>query len=123
VPVFIDQNRCSDHSLQSRIAQIRFNIQRELATNVSLMAGYYASKGTHLNIARNYNQPVNGVRPYSSLSANSPVFAGKPVANIIVYESDGNSIYNGLWLTGTKRFSKGLQFTTSYTWSKWSTII
>jgi hypothetical protein len=106
-------------SYQNPYAQSwNINIQRELATNFRLMAGYYASKGTHLNIARNYNQPVNGVRPYSSLSANSPVFAGKPLANIIVYESDGNSIYNGLWLTGTKRFSKGLQFTTSYTWSK-----
>ena len=29
-----------------------------------------------------------------------------------------NSSYNGLWLTGTKRLSKGLQFQTSYTFSK-----
>ena len=29
------------------------------------MAGYFGSKGTHLTLARNINQPVNGVRPLS----------------------------------------------------------
>jgi hypothetical protein len=83
-----------------------------------MMAGYFASKGTHLNIDRNYNQLNNGVRPYPALSGTSPIFPGKPLGNILVYESDGNSSYNGLWLTGTKRLSKGLQFQTSYTFSK-----
>jgi hypothetical protein len=52
------------------------------------------------------------------LSASSPIFPNQPLANIIVYESDGNSSYRGLWLTGTKRFSSGLVLQTSYTWSK-----
>ena len=33
-------------------------------------------------------------------------------------DSGGNSNYNALWVTGTKRFSKGLQLSTSYTFSK-----
>jgi len=33
-------------------------------------------------------------------------------------QSSGNSSYNALWLTGTRRFSKGLQFNASYTYSK-----
>ena len=40
------------------------------------------------------------------------------LGNILVYESDGNSSYNALWVTLQKRFSKGLQFNSSYTWSK-----
>ena len=95
-----------------------FNVQQELAANLSLMVGYFGSKGTDLNLARNYNQFVNGARPYPSLSASSPIFAGKPLGNISVYESDGNSSYNALWVTATKRFTKGFQFQSSYTFSK-----
>ena len=74
------------------------------------MVGYFGSKGTDLNIERNYNQLVNGARPIPALSASSPIDPGLPLGNILVYESDGNSNYNGLWVTANKRFAKGLQF-------------
>lgn len=107
------------HNYKDGYAQSwNFNIQEELAPQLNLMVGYFGMKGTDLNIARNYNQPINGIRPYTAISASSPIFAGKPLSNIIVYESDGNSSYNGLWVTGTKRFSSGFQFQTLYTWSK-----
>lgn len=95
-----------------------FNIQQQLGNNYGLMVGYFGSKGTDLNIARNYNQFVNGVRPYRTLSASSPIDSGVALGNITVYESVGNSSYNGLWVEAKKRFSSGLQFDTSYTWSK-----
>ena len=41
-----------------------------------------------------------------------------PLSNIPVYESVGNSSYNGLWIKLEKHVSKGLQFNTSYTFSK-----
>src|SRR5205807_4392356 len=79
----------------------------------------FGSKGTHLNYIRNINQLVNGVKPYATLSANSPIFPGRPLGpTILVEESGGNSNYNALWVTATKRFAKGLQFNTSYTFSK-----
>jgi hypothetical protein len=81
------------------------------------MAGYFGNKGTHLNIERNYNQLVNGARPIPFLSGSSPISAGLPLANILVYESVGNSNYNGLWITANKRLAQGLQFSVSYTWS------
>ncbi len=102
----------------SNVQSWNFNIQQDLGNNFGLMAGYFANKGTDLNIARNYNQPINGVRPYGRLSAASPIDPGMPLGNIVVYESVGNSSYNALWLTMQKRFSRGLQFNTSYTWSK-----
>ncbi len=95
-----------------------FNIQQKLTPSISMMAGYFATKGTHLNIQRNYNQFVNGVRPYARLSANSPIDPGLPLGNITVTESDGNSTYNALWLTASKSISHGLQFSASYTFSK-----
>jgi hypothetical protein len=82
------------------------------------MVGYFGSKGTHLNVERNYNQLVNGGRPIPALSTTSPIDPGLPLANILVYESVGNSNYNGLWVTANKQFASGLQFSVVYTYSK-----
>jgi hypothetical protein len=100
------------------VSEWNFNVQQRLGQSYGLMAGYFASKGSDLNIERNYNQPINGVRPYPALSATSPIDPGLPLTNIGVYESVGNSSYNGLWVELQKHFSKGLQFDGSYTWSK-----
>ena len=107
------------HNYKNDYAQSwNFNIQQQLAKTFSLQASYVGMKGTHLNIERNYNQPIGGVRPYPFLSASSPIDPGKQLGNITVMESDGNSSYNALWVTATKRLSKGLQFSASYTFSK-----
>ncbi len=101
------------------VQSYNFNIQQQLAGDLGLMVGYFGSKGTHLNYIRNINQLVNGVKPYATLSANSPIFPGRSLGpTILVEESGGNSNYNALWVTATKRFAKGLQFNTSYTFSK-----
>jgi outer membrane receptor protein involved in Fe transport len=93
------------------------NIQRELVRDLGVTIGYFGTKGTHLRISRNINQPINGVRPFPRLlgtgSATPPL-----LNNIIQIEGTGNSSYNALWLTATKRLSRGLQFNASYTFSK-----
>ena len=96
------------------------NIQQQAPADIGLMIGYFGNKGTHLRIQRNLNQylPGTNVRPYPRLSASSPVDPNVPLGNIALNESTGNSIYNALWITATKRFSRGLQFNSSYTWSK-----
>lgn len=94
------------------------NIQRELGRDLAMSIGYFGTKGTHLRIARNINQPINGVRPISNVSSSSPIRPGAALANIVQGESTGNSSYNALWLTGTKRLSRGFQFNASYTFSK-----
>jgi outer membrane receptor protein involved in Fe transport len=100
------------------VSEWNFNIQQQLGNDYGLMVGYFGSKGTDLNIERNYNQPINGVKPYPFLSSSSPIDPGLPLGNILVYEADGNSTYQGLWVTLTKHFSKGLQFNVAYTLSK-----
>jgi hypothetical protein len=95
-----------------------FNVQQRLSETLALTASYVGSKGSNLNLARNYNQPINGVRPYRALSASSPISPGAALGNISVYESIGNSSYQALWLTVQKHLSRNLQFTGSYTWSK-----
>ncbi len=100
------------------VSEWNFNIQQQLTNSMGLMVGYFGSKGTDLNLQRNYNQFVNGVRPYPALSLSSPIDPGLPLTNINVFESDGNSSYNGLWVELKKHLTKGLQFDTSYTYSK-----
>jgi len=108
-----------DHDYSSPYVQSwNLNVQRELVPRLALMFGYFGSKGTHLRIARNINQPVNGVRPFPRLSLSSSELPGASIGNITQVESSGNSNYNALWATVTKRFSRGLQFNASYTWSK-----
>jgi hypothetical protein len=94
------------------------NVQREVFRNLALMVGYFGSKGTHLIVRRNINQPVNGIPPFKTLSPTSPILPGTPLGNITQVESAGNSSYNALWVTATQRLARGLQFDASYTWSK-----
>ena len=94
------------------------NLQRQFARDMAATAGYLGSHGRDLRISRNLNQPVDGVRPFAVVSALSAIQPGIPLANITQVESSGFSNYDGAWLSVTKRLSRGLQFDTSYTWSK-----
>ena len=101
------------------IQSYNFNIQQQLAGDFGLMVGYFGSKGTDLNIIRNLDQPINGVKPFTALSANSPIFPGKSIgATILTQDSGGNSNYNALWTEVKKRLGFGLQFDASYTYAK-----
>ncbi len=94
------------------------NLQRQLARDMAVTVGYLGSHGDHLRISTNINQPVNGVRPYAALSASSPIQPGVTLGTITQVESNGFSNYRGAWVSVTRRRSRGLQFETSYTWSR-----
>ena len=95
-----------------------FNVQRELPGGVAAMAGYFASKDTHLILRRNINQPIDGIRPFPAVSLSSSILPGTPLGNITQAEGTGNSTYNALWVSVSKPFARGLQVNASYTWSK-----
>jgi hypothetical protein len=94
------------------------NVQRQLAADLALMGGYVGSRGTNLRISRNINQQVDGVVPFPSVSMSSPIRPGAPLGTITQVESSGFSRYNALWVSATKRLSRGLLFDVSYTVSK-----
>jgi len=94
------------------------NVQRELLSGLALMAGYFGSKGTHLILRRNINQPLAGIRPYPAISPSSAILPGMTIGNITQAESTGNSSYNGLWVSASRPLARGLQINASYTWSK-----
>ena len=99
-----------------------FNIQQALPWGVVSSVGYYGSVGRHLRARTNQNQPLSSVitnRPYTALSATSPIDPGVSIAvNIAEANSVGSSNYNAMWLTATKSFASGLSFNMNYNYSK-----
>jgi hypothetical protein len=107
-------------------------IDRQLSSSLGLTVAYVGMKGTHLQLNQNINQPfvTNGIygstRPFPTLPATSEILPSQCTAphpnctfgNINQVNSNGNSNYNALWVTVNKHFSHGLQFLSSYTFSK-----
>lgn len=94
------------------------NVQQQLGPRLALTAGYSGSHGSNLRISRNLNQPVNGVRPFSSLSPSSAIAPGALLGNITEVTSLGFSNYDAAWISVSRRDPRGLQLEASYTWSK-----
>ncbi len=91
------------------------NVQRELLPSFALMAGYFGARGSHLRVARNVNQPIDGQRPFPALAETSPILPGTSLGNIMQIESSGRSSYQALWLSSRGQVSRALQLTASYT--------
>jgi hypothetical protein len=94
------------------------NIQHQLPLGLVSQVGYMGSHGLHLRLVINPNQAVNGVTPLKALSPTSPILPSKGLSTISETADLSSSNYNALWTTVTKQYRSGLQFNTSYTWSK-----
>lgn len=95
-----------------------FMIQRQIAKQIVAEAAYVGTKGTHLfgNQHANLNQPLPGPGP---ITPRRPYYATDLLAGIIyLRDSSEKSNYHSLQAKLQKRFSSGLFFLTSYTWSK-----
>jgi hypothetical protein len=101
----------------SRMQTWNVNVEKQVGA-YGFMAGYFGSYGDRLRIPVNINQFVNGVRPYPTLSASSPISPGGALGNVIEVQSAGWSHYKGLWITANRRMTRGLQLSSSYTLSK-----
>ncbi|MBC7911270.1 MAG: TonB-dependent receptor, partial [Pyrinomonadaceae bacterium] len=88
-----------------------FNVQQELGKDFFLEVAYVGSKGTKLVSARDINQPQPSALPFNPRPV--PQFA-----DINILESRASSNYHSLQTKFQKRLSFGLQFLSSYTWSK-----
>lgn len=89
-------------------------IQRRLTDSMGLQVAYVGSKSTHLQQEVNLNQPdVVGGAFSPATAAPFPNFS-----DILEIRSNGNSNYNGLWVTLNKQVTHGFEFLATYTWSK-----
>jgi hypothetical protein len=97
-----------------------FTLQYELTPSLAVQAGYVTSLGRHLEVFPNYNNPTQIV------PRNLPT--GQSVTDFIPLKdfarngsyavTEGSSYYHGLQTKAEKRFSNGLSFLATYTWSK-----
>ena len=108
------------------LAQWNLTIQREVLPDLVLNVGYVGSQGIHLT--RNENANINqfmilpdGRKTYCQPNSDPcALVGGRPNANfqsIILKVYDSYSHYDALQVGLTKRFSQGLQFQLSYTYS------
>lgn len=105
-----------------------FQIEQALTENLSFAVGFVHSDGRHIPVYRQINCMPTG----ATLADGRPLFGtltGTVVSpctnrifpqfqNIQMVESAGNSLYDALVLQLAQRFSRGLQFSASYTLSK-----
>ncbi len=103
------------HQPDAQIQQWNVNIQQELTRDLVLEVGYQGSKGTHLPLLYNINQPPPGTGTVAQKQALRPY---PQFGNISFLDAVGNSSYNGLLTKLQQRFSGGLSFLLSYTYGK-----
>jgi len=109
-------------SVDGTVDQWNLGIQREIGSNVVVTLDYVGTKGTHLSTLRNLNQPFfnsNGTVKNAQVGASFVPIVPYPDLGPIEYrENNANSMYHGMEVSVEKRFSRGLSFRTSYTFSK-----
>lgn len=93
------------------VQQWNFNVQRELGRDTVLTAAYAGSRGEHLNVFPNINQPVPGAGPIASRRL-YPL-----LANADGGHRAADSYYHSLQVTGEKRYAQGLSLLAAYTFS------
>jgi hypothetical protein len=93
--------------------QYSLTIEREVMRDLGLRISYIGTKGTQLPYMRNFNQPPASTQPFAQSRRPFPIY------NSIVFADNGaNNSYHGLQLGVNKRFSRGLQFNSTWVWAK-----
>ncbi len=107
--------RTMDVALKDQSEQsFHFTIEQQLASNFLFRAGYQGSLGRHLPVLMDLNR-YDGDAYNPDLATQRP----NPLYTTFNYRANNvNSNYNALVTEVQKRFSNGLQFQFSYTWSK-----
>lgn len=123
-PILLEQTFANPQALQLNLSafeknfrdglvqQWSFGVQHELVRNLLLDVGYVGTKGADLYRTFDPNQAVLGA---GSVASRRPFPAFGPITTV---GSNANSIYHGLEVRLEKRFSNGLSFLSSYTYSK-----
>jgi hypothetical protein len=108
----------TDPNIQDpRSMQYNVTVERALGSKTALSVGYVGSKDDRLAITGQWNTAKTpGLGTISQVRARTPF----PWYNTSAFysTSQGTSSYNGLQVKLDHKFSNGLQYLASYTWSK-----
>jgi hypothetical protein len=118
--IYVDKNFRTPY-----VIQYNMGVQYEPVRNWLLDVGYVGNVGHKLVNVMTLNQGATGTAPYNTAAgafgpAISPGFSLNKLltAGFQLAQSNASSNYNSLQTSLSKRFSNGLQFLASYTWSR-----
>ena len=109
---------------QPAVIKWSLDLQQQIASDTTLEAGYSATRGTHLlRGGLNVNVTPSEFREHPDGGLRRFILVGEPQPNpafgrFWVGPWDGTSDYHALRLSLKKRFSRGFQFQSSYTFSR-----
>ena len=110
------------HDPTPSVQQWSAGIQRQFAGDWTAEVDYVGTKSTHLDLIRNYNQPlIQNNKVVTTVGTNGKATAVVPYANFGLVEytdSVGYGNYNGLQASLNHRFNNGLSFRAAYTYSR-----
>ena len=112
-PSAIDINAISPRLLNAYVQQYSLTLERAITRDIGLRVSYMGSKASQLIYRRNVNQPPPSLTPFTA--------AARPYSqfnNIIYADNGANMLYSAMQTQVTKRFTKGLMFTSAWTWAK-----
>lgn len=104
------------------VMQWNVNVQREITPSFTTLLGYVGSRGLHMPFEVDDLDMVIPTLTSAGYLYPSPIASGTKLnpnfGSISGILHKGDSYYDALLLGVTKRLSHGLQFQTSFTWSK-----
>ncbi len=112
-PAVIGTQNIDSKFREGYVQQWNLSVQRELPGGISIDAGYVGNKGTKLTELIFFNIPTPG--PTATVQARRPFPRWGTALSL---NSFVTSNYHALLTKAQKRFSSGLSFLASYTWSK-----
>jgi hypothetical protein len=93
-----------------------FSVERQLPGNTMFSVAYVGTHGLHIYRDLQLNQSLPGP---GNITPRLPFYSVAPnIPTVDQRNGDGTSHYNALQLKAVKRYSFGLSFLASYTWSK-----
>src|SRR5215813_6132461 len=111
---------------QPYVEQYNLGVEYQLARDLSVSVGYLGVHGVHVQRTRDINEPVTEVPNNFTVAGTGQVLTVNRLTGprpftgfgrIFEFESNANSLYNGMILTVNRRFARNLQIYSSYTWS------
>jgi hypothetical protein len=112
-PSALNLNAVTQDLRNAYTMQYTLTVEREILRDLAVRISYIGSRGNQQVYQRNINQPVASTTPFSGARRPYPQFN-----NIIFADNGAYNSYNGLQTQVTKRFSKGFQFSSAWTWAK-----
>ena len=104
--------------LYPNVQQWSLNVQRELPGQVVLSVAYVGNHAVHQDQSPNLNQPQPSLAVANGSVNVATVRPFLGYGNIAWDERNASARYNALQTSATRRFTNGLAFQASYTWSK-----